>query len=134
VADLSLHVLFDAMQLFFVFVVMRVLTRRTWAAGVLFVVVSSVAALRMSHPGFSLPFLLVLMTLWTSALIRFGFLAIAVGTVLTALGLNAPITTSFSAWYAPGGNIVVGLIAALATAGFAFALAGRPWLGGMLEE
>jgi predicted Ser/Thr protein kinase len=111
---------------FFVLFVLRVLLRRDWLAGIVFVAIwVTLKTVGSDH-------LLLNAVAWTllygvAAIVvfRIGFVALAVAIFSTDLLLNVPLTLDFSAWYA--GNALFPLLSVVALAGWGFynALAGR---------
>jgi predicted Ser/Thr protein kinase len=111
---------------FFLLFVLRVLLRREWLAGIVFVAIwTTLKTLGTDH-------ILINAITWTllygvAAIVvfRIGFVALAVGIFVTDLLLNVSPTLDVSAWYFA--NTLLPLLSVVALAGWGFynALAGR---------
>jgi hypothetical protein len=67
--------------------------------------------------------------------IRFGMLAITVALITNSSFARYPVTSDFSAWYAPLGLMEVALLLAVAGWSFRNALGGRKvWKGEFLDR
>ncbi len=111
---------------FFLLFVLRVLLRREWLAGIVFVAICATQKVLGSNH------LLIDVVAWTllyavAALVvfRIGFVALAAAIFSTDVLANVPLTMDFSLWYA--GNTLLPLLSvvALAAWGFYTALAGQ---------
>jgi serine/threonine-protein kinase len=138
--------LFVALAFLFVLFLFRALLRKDWAAGVAFVLVTSISlgspilfAGGSQSTAAALVNGLTLMIFNATAVIlitRFGLLA-ETATLFFQLSLleNFPLTTQASAWYADISLVGILLMAAMAFYGFYTSLGGRPVFGGaVLEE
>jgi serine/threonine-protein kinase len=109
------------------FLLLRALLRRTWAAGISVIVLLSA------------PYVLSGDRLWIDAacflpvnaialllLIRFGVLSATVASFVTSVLTQIPLTTHVSAWYSRPTLLAVSAVLALAFWSFHLALAGRP--------
>ena len=65
---------------------------------------------------------------------RVGLVAVIVGQFVESLIMTNPVTSDFSAWYAPAGNFTIILVAVLLLYGFYTALAGQSLLHGRLLD
>jgi len=126
-----------ALATFFLFLLLRLLLRRTWLA--VSVVVVALAGLVVALAGATSPlvnasvavaaFLLIL-----GVSMRFGMLALAASLVFVTARVNHPLTSHFSAWFAPQGWMEVALVLAVALWTFRNALGGRKVLKGEFLE
>ena len=128
-ADLAIMLL-GSLVLCFAFVLLRLLLRHTWMAGV--VVVAAIAGLALSAdfsvwPSVYLPlFVLAGIVLGFAVAMRLGLLALAGTMMITgALTGRYPITADFSVRYASQGLLQIGFILVIALWCFHHALAGR---------
>ncbi len=67
--------------------------------------------------------------IWLFVLFRYGFVALLAAVTAGGLLTGFPLTLDFSAWYASGTLLALGVFAALAGYSFWVALAGRPVFG-----
>ena len=118
-------VLQSFIMLFFLLLLYMVLRRERIAAVMLWLIVATALSLTQETIA-AVPFacLAAAMVVWV--LYRYGLLALIVTIYFVHLMVFYPITSDFSAWYAT--DFVLGLIIALALAGFGFytSLAGEP--------
>ncbi len=112
--------------------VLRLITRRTWAAVVGAVLLSSVSyvAYLVSEPQVPLAFRVVYFLFPGAAtvflLLRFGLVAALVGNAMYLMLLFVPLTLDPSSWYIDRSLIVLGIVAAVFGYGFYTSLAGQP--------
>jgi len=118
------------------FLIMRLLLRRTWAA----IATVSVLALFLFNPSpgppspsFLIGFGLGLTIFWVTFL-RLGFLPLVVAFTCNDLMSTLPLTTDLSAWYATPTLLCALIIVGIAAFGFRTSLAGRPLLRDQLAE
>jgi serine/threonine-protein kinase len=113
---------------------LRIVARREWLAGLLFVAV--VALLNLGQ-GDNLPvqaFFAVLAAIAFLALLtRVGLLAVAIAPFY-GLVEAAPVTLDLSRWYAGRSAFVLLVLAAVAACGFYTSLGGKPLFGSALDE
>ncbi|MGH9592542.1 MAG: hypothetical protein ACRD5L_05580, partial [Bryobacteraceae bacterium] len=120
---------------FFLFLLLRVVLRRTWLAALAMI---GLLALTGGLGSFRLVWFLVgllsaCLTLAVS--MRFGMLAMTVAIIANASFNRYPITSNFSEWYAPLGLMEVALLLAVAVWSFRNALGGRRvWTGEFLDR
>ncbi len=109
------------------FLVLRLLLRRTWIALVVF---SALTMLLFSpgtgHPAPYLIGLLISMALFWFVLFRFGLLPIILGSTVCDLLLILPLTFNLTAWYGYVTPLTLFVTVGVAVWGFWVALAGRP--------
>jgi hypothetical protein len=102
--------------------------RRRWLAAVLFVLVMTLILL----PSYGKPSLLTTarLTIWNTmlafTLIRFGLLATIASSYAALMIEIFPLTTNWSAWYAPAALLAIATLVALALYGLVTTLKGRP--------
>jgi len=124
------------LSFFFLMFLLRVLTRREWLAGSIFVLFWVVfEVLRSKSPMITLVFACLGYAAAVINLLRFGLVALACSLFVNFLFPLVPITTDFSAWYA--GSTLFTLLAVLALAVYAFhtSLGGQKvFAGKFLEE
>lgn len=78
--------------------------------------------------------MLIQLALLFYVLHRFGAVAYAAATVFRDMMFRTPLTSDFSAWYAPRSAAVLLLMAALVTYAFRISLAGKPIFGDAMLE
>ncbi len=112
---------------FFLIVLLRVLVRNQWLAAALFVVIFALPKILTSDH------VLIDVLVWGSiyaiaavAVVRLGFIVLAVGTFVANVLLNLPYTLDFSNWYATHVVFIVLTFVAIAGYGFYTSLAGKP--------
>jgi serine/threonine-protein kinase len=113
--------------LFFMMIfLLRWLLRRQWLASVGFVLIwVALQTLTSTEPVLDGIAFTAVYGVAAVVLVRFGFLAMAVGILVADSLLQAPYTTDFSAWFAPVSLFTIAWVLALAVYGFHTALAGR---------
>ncbi len=109
------------------FLVLRVVLRRTWAA----VAAWTALAVVLFNPGAGSPWpylisALFLFTAFWVVLFRAGLLSVVTGLSLAFLLRSFPLTFDLSAWYAEATLLVLPVVLGVALWGFRTALAGRP--------
>jgi len=139
ISDLSLSlgpVLVIPLALLFVFVLLRALLRKEWAAAAAFVLLFTLlSAAGSQFAPVVLATSLIYWGLLVFLLIRFGLLAFAAQGLFNGILGSFPLTTQWSAWYAGISLAGILLMAAIAFYGFYTSLGGRPMFGGaVLEE
>ena len=128
-ATLGIHTtsLLDVLFPVMLFLVFRLLLRRTWAAVGLVSLIGTVVTYPGSgsfavYAGFMVVTLLII---WV-ALLRFGLLSVAICTSVGELLTQLPMTFDVSAWYAGASLPALILIFGMTVWAFRIALAGRP--------
>ena len=124
----------DALLIFFLFFILRLVFRRNWlAAGAMFLIFC-IPSLGAQNPVidalFSAPFILAYLYI----LYRFGLVALTVLYFVDQLADNMPLTTPLSAWWTEGGVVAMIAILAVALYGFHVSRAGKPIFGGNALE
>ena len=120
--------------IFFIFFLLRLVLRNTWAAAAVFVALFGSLGLAAPDPLPATVYLVALYSLSLWVMIRFGILPFALYLLLLIVLIQAPLTSDLSAWYASKGLIVVALILALAVWSFRNALGGRKVIQGDFLE
>jgi hypothetical protein len=111
---------------FFLMFVFRVIFRKPWLAALAFVAFWTVLKAYGEHHLFLIvPAVVAVYGIAAFVVLRFGFVALAVGAFTADLLSNLPCTTDFSSWYIGAPIFVFSLIAALALWGCYTALAGQ---------
>ncbi len=125
----------STLMCFLVLFLLRVLLRRAWLAGVVFVALYAAPSLLASrHLALEAPFQLVVYSIAAVAVVRFGLITLAAGLLTANVLLTVPMTASLSSWYAGGTIFVYASVLALALWGFTSSLAGqRLWTGDPFE-
>jgi hypothetical protein len=124
----------NALLIFFLFFILRLIFKRGWLAAILLALLFCVPSIGAQNPLidalFTAPFLLIY--LWI--LYRFGLVALTVLYFVDQLADVMPLTTPLTAWYTDGG--LVGMIAIVAVAfyGFHVSRAGKPLVAGEALE
>jgi hypothetical protein len=122
-AALSVQV---ALIFFFLMFVFRVIFRKPWLAAVVFVAFWTVVQTYNEHHLFLIaPAYIAVYSIAAFVVLRFGFIALAVGIFTADLLSSLPITTDFSSWYIGAPIFVFAMVAALALWGCYTALAGQ---------
>ena len=115
-----------ALGFFFLLFVFRVVLRKPWLAAIVFVAFwTGIKTYDNHHWMYVLPAYLMLYSIAAFVILRFGFIALAVGIFTVDLLANLPVTTDFSSWYIGNSMFVYGLLTALAVWGCYSALAGQ---------
>jgi len=111
---------------FFLLFVLRVLLRKEWLAAIVFVALwVALKTLGSDYPWIEAPAWTLLYGVAAFVVLRFGFVALAVGLFVTDMLLNVPLTLDFSSWYATSTLLPLLSVVALAVWGFYNALAGQ---------
>ncbi len=111
---------------FFLMFAFRVVLRKPWLAALAFVSFwTFIKVYGAHHFWIEVPVQIAVYGIAAFVVLRFGFIALAVGIFTADLLLNVPITTTVSAWYAGSSIFVVLLVTAMAVWGAYTALAGQ---------
>ena len=115
--------------MFLLLFLLRVLLRKSWLAGLGFVLLfTALKSLSSDYPAVDWPIFTVVYTVLALGAIRFGLVALAVALYTADTMLNIPVTLNPSAWYFTNATLALATVAALAIWGFYTALAGQaPW-------
>jgi serine/threonine-protein kinase len=114
---------------FVMFLLLRVIFRREWAAGIGFIILASAPSILIStRPLIDAVFALPVYTLSLWILIRFGVLPMVVANFVSAVLIYFPITADFSAWYSGATWFALATVIILALWSLRTAVAGRPVL------
>ena len=120
---------------FFLMFAFRVILRKPWLAALAFVAFwAGIKCYGEHHLAIIVPAFVAIYSIAAFVVLRFGFVALAVGIFTTDLLGNIPITTDFSSWYIGGTLLVLFLIVAMAIWSCYTALAGQKLLKENLFE
>lgn len=114
---------------FFMLLLLRIVLRNPWLAGVAFVTIW--VALKTLDSNYKSVAILTAILIYGIALVvvmRFGLVALAVGIFTADLLGNVPLTADLSTWYAPHGLFALACVVGLAVWGFYYSLAGKSLL------
>jgi hypothetical protein len=115
-----------ALVFFFLMFACRVILRKPWLAAAVFVgILTATKAIDNHHFIYTVPAWLAVYGIAAFVVLRFGFIALAVGIFTIDLLANLPLTTDLSSWYLGNSVFAVLLIAAMAVWGCYCALAGQ---------
>jgi hypothetical protein len=114
-----------ALVIFFLLFLLRLLLRSTWAAAAVCVALAGLTNLADPDPLLATVSAMALVSSGLWVMVRFGILPFTLVLLLQIVGLQAPLTSDLSAWYASRGLIVVALVLTLAAWSFRNALGGR---------
>ena len=111
---------------FFLMFAFRVILRKPWLAAIAFVAFwTLIKSYSEHHLLYVVPMYAAVYGVAAFMVLRFGFVALAVGIFTVDLIGNLPVTTDLSAWYAGNALFILGLVAAMAIWGCYSALAGQ---------
>ncbi len=123
------------LEFFFLMFVFRVIFRKPWLAALVFVAFwTGIKAYGNHHLFLIIPAYAAVYGIAAFMILRFGFIALAVGIFTVDLLANIPFTTDWSSWWVGGSIAVVVLVAAMAVWGCYTALAGQKLLKEHLFE
>jgi len=117
--------------LFFLFFLVRVVTRKEWLAVLVTISLFSVPQVFGDRPVVDTISAFVYFSITLMLLIRFGLLALVTAYCAHNVLFSAPLTTHLSAWYAQPGFLAVSVILAPAIFGFCTSTAGKRLFGGI---
>ena len=119
----------NALEVFFLFFILRLVFRRNWLAALVVSLVFCIPSLAAQNPLidalFSAPFLWI----YLYVLYRFGLVALTVLFFVDQLADNMPLASPLGAWYTEGGLVAMVTILAVAFYGFYVSRAGKPVFG-----
>ncbi|MGB7555271.1 MAG: protein kinase, partial [Candidatus Korobacteraceae bacterium] len=120
---------------FFVMFVLRVLLRKPWLAALAFVAVwTAIKTIGSHHILIDVSTFAAIYAIAAFVVLRFGFIALAIGMFTVDVLLNIPVTTNLSSWYLGGSLFVMLTIIGLAVWGFYISLAGQKiWKESLFE-
>jgi serine/threonine-protein kinase len=132
ISELLNHItggIFFGLIFLFLLFLFRIVLRRQWAAGALFILVlAASAALNTENTALGAIFGALSGAIFLFVMVRFGLVAMIAAFLFNEL-MFFPITTDSSAWYAGLGFTALGLTAAIAFYAFFVSLGGRPVFG-----
>jgi serine/threonine-protein kinase len=136
--DGAVHALLSVMQGLFILLLLRILLRKIWLAGIVFALL---IAFMEGAPGADQAIIAwiqvaAITSVVLFVLVRYGLVATTVGLYLQDSLDNLGLTGDFSVWYAPSFLIPAVVALALLLYGFHTSLAGQPIFGSgkLLEE
>lgn len=113
-------------EFFFVLFLLKVLLRNKWLAAAAFTIFfAALNTLQGDHPQIMAPIWLVVFSIAAFAVSRFGLITLSVAILAGNVLVNVPLTTDFSAWYAPAAWAVLLSFVAIAAWGFYTSLGGQ---------
>jgi serine/threonine-protein kinase len=116
----------QALFLFFLFFLLRLILRKEWLAGLGFLVIFSVVnGLRGDYPVLQIVLTAITCLALLLTLTRFGLAALTAGLFLATILEGTPLTTHLGAWYSGPTWVGLAVLLALGTYAFRTALAGR---------
>jgi len=124
-----------ALGLFFLFLLLRVVLRRTWLAALAMIALLAFVGGQGPVTAVAVLFAVLSACLTLAVSMRFGMLALTVTIIVNSSFVRYPMTSNFSAWYAPLGLLEVALLLAVSVWSFRNALGGRKvWKGEFLDR
>lgn len=122
----SLAIPLGFMQICFLVILYLIFRRRLYSEIIIFVLIGTVEILFFTHSLVRLPITLLLALMWTLLISRFGLIAVITQLLVFSWLETTLFTLNFSAWYASGMFLTVGLILVLLIYGFKTSLANQP--------
>ncbi|HET7840807.1 MAG TPA: serine/threonine-protein kinase, partial [Terriglobia bacterium] len=122
--------LLQALAYFAVFFILRMLLRKEWIAGVVFVGLFALPLAASDNPITDTARVAVFYAVTLAVLTRFGMLPMVIGYISQGILITWPLTYHPSAWYAGATYFALALTLALSVYGFHTSLGGRPIFSG----
>lgn len=119
----------DALVIFFLFFILRLVFRRNWLAALVMSLLFSIPSLGAQNPLIDVLFTAPFFWIYLFILYRFGLVALTVLFFVDQLADNMPLGTPLRAWYTEGGLVAIITILAVAFYGFYVSRAGKPVFG-----
>ena len=119
----------DALVIFLLFFVLRLVFRRNWLAALVMSLLFSIPSLGAQNPLIDALFTAPFFWVYLYILYRFGLVALTVLFFVGQLADNMPLASPLSAWYTEGGLVAMVTILAVAFYGFYVSRAGKPVFG-----
>jgi hypothetical protein len=120
----------NALVIFFLFFVVRLVVRRNWLAGLVMALIFTLPSVAAQNPLidalFTTPFFLVYLYI----LYRFGLVALSVLYFVDQLADNMPMGMPLTAWYTEGGVVAMLVILGIALYGLQVSRAGKKFFSG----
>ncbi|HEY6390740.1 MAG TPA: hypothetical protein VIX89_05660, partial [Bryobacteraceae bacterium] len=118
-----------ALLFFLLFFVIRVIFRKEWLAGIVFVLFFVLTrGFDSTNPAITVASYTIVYGIIVIMLLRCGVLSMVVTIFVTDLVPEILFTTNFPAWYGTGSLLIIALMVGLALLAFRYALGGqRPW-------
>jgi hypothetical protein len=135
VLDNHVHSILIGMQILSLLLLLKLLLRRMWLAGSVFVLVFTIQfSVGSEYPLLATPLIMVSLIVFTVATVRFGLLTvIAFLFALLAFG-DLPLSTDLSSWHAGVTWAILAAIAGLSLWSFRAALGGQPAFGWLTQD
>jgi len=112
---------------FLVLLGLKVLLRKEWIAGLVFVAIFAVPrGLTSSYMAIELPTQIIVYAIALLIVIRFGLVPLACAIFTIDMTANIPFSSDFSTWYMPTSIMALLSVLALTAWGFYHSLGGRP--------
>ena len=116
-----------ALQFFFLLLGLKILLRKQWIAAIVFVAIfTSLNVLGTRHPSVDTPATLIIYSIATIVIVRFGLVALICGIFTVDMLANVPFSSDFSAWYMNTSLLALFSVVALAAWGLYHSLGGQP--------
>jgi hypothetical protein len=114
-----------ALFFFLILFVLRVVLRKQWLAGLVFVLIFAGMRWAGQGPWYTPLFLLAIWTTLVVVMLRFGLIATMCLTFLIDTPIEMFFTTDFTAWYGQSSAVLVAVVLAAAAWAFRTSLGGR---------
>jgi hypothetical protein len=119
------NALFNSLAILFLLVILKIIVRKSWVAGVLLVAIFTLRAiLQHNSPINAYVTTPLSFGLFAFLILRYGILATTVGLIVQGL-LSAPFSTLGAGWYAWIGWFCIAILAGLVFYGLRIAMAGQ---------
>jgi hypothetical protein len=116
----------NALVVFFLFFILRLVLRRNWVAALVMSLLFCIPSLGAQNPLLDALFTAPFVLLYLFILYRFGLVALTVLYFIDQLANNLPLATPLGAWYTEGGVVAMITILVVAFYGFYVSRAGKP--------
>ena len=129
--DRPIHALLQVMQGVFVLLLLRIVLKKIWLAGIVFTLLIGFmnGALASDNPIFTWIVVALMTSVVLVVIVRFGLVATTIGFTITDLLGGMGIGGDLAVWYAPSFLIPFVAVLALLAYGFHISLAGQPMFG-----
>jgi hypothetical protein len=116
----------NALVVFFLFFILRLVLRRNWVAALVMSLLFCIPSLGAQNPLLDALFTAPFVLLYLFILYRFGLVALTVLYFIDQLANNLPLATPLGAWYTEGGVVAMITILVVAFYGFYVSRVGKP--------
>lgn len=120
----------DALLIFFLFFILRLVFRRNWLAAAVMSLIFCIPSLGAQNPLIDMLFTAPFILAYLYILYRFGLVALTVLYFVDQLADNMPLTMPVGAWWTEGGVVAMIAILTVAIYGFHVSRAGKPIFAG----